>query len=184
MLAVLCIKLQRVFIALEVGLWFVRWRSATLHLALAPRRRECHTCWMHKMTTTFLLAVSALVAALGVQAQSTPGDMSRYESIHEAPKTLRGQPVTQALPKAISSSKNVETIGPSVSNRPSRLGGLGMSETAQPIVRPGISMKAGGAVAPPRAPAPVAAASPDAQASEPPADDGKGGVINGVMRTR
>ena len=138
------------------------------------------------MTTTFLLAITALVAAFGVQAQSAPGDMSRYESIHEAPKTSRGQPATQAVPKAISSGKNVETIGPSGGNGLSRFGGLGMSETAQPIVRPGISMKAGGAVAVERAPAPApvsASAASDARATES-VDDGKGGVINGVMRTR
>ena len=138
---------------------------------------------MHKMTTTFLLATTALLAAFGVQAQSASGDMSRYESIHEAPKSSRGQSLTQAAPKAIFSGKNVETIGPSVSNRPSRSGGLGMSETAQPIVRPDISMKAGGAIASIKAPAAVAAASSDAKASEPLVDDGKGGVINGVSNS-
>lgn len=139
---------------------------------------------MHKITTIFLLAGTALSAAFGVQAQSAPGsDMSRYESIHEGSKPVRGQAAAHAVPKSIASGKGVETIGPSIGYSPSR--SLGMSESLQPIVRPSIAMKAGGAVAVEKAPAPVAASpSTVGAATESTADDGKGGVINGVMRTR
>lgn len=145
---------------------------------------------MHHITTTILLAGTALSVSFGVQAQSsTSGDLSRYESIYEATKDSRGQVTPHFLPKDTGPNKRVETISPSIKYAGPRVSAAGISETPQPIVRPSISMKADGTELMVRAPVPVAAPvqvgsqGSDARIKETTTDEGKGGVINGVMRT-
>lgn len=107
---------------------------------------------MHYITTIFF-AGAALAVSVGAHAQSPPGvDMSRYESIHETPKSSRGQTVPKSLPKGIQPGKNVETIGPSVGYANPRFSGPGVSEIRQPVLRGGISMKADGSASGARAP--------------------------------
>lgn len=72
--------------------------------------------------------------------------MSRYESIHETPKTGKAHPTPHVVPQGIQPGKRVETIGPSAGYSMARPASLGMSEAPQPVVRSSVPMTSGGTV--------------------------------------
>ena len=141
---------------------------------------------MSKVSTIFLLAGVALaMAAQAARAQANI-DMSRYESIYEAPKSSRVHPTPAAVPKGIQPSKRVETIGPSTSQVIGRPNGLGMSEAPQPMVRPSVRMTAGGTAfvapgivdrIPPQASSNADMPAPKQRTTEMVREDAKGEVI-------
>lgn len=141
---------------------------------------------MSKVSTIFLLAGVALaMAAQAARAQANI-DMSRYESIHEAPKAARARPTSPTTSQGIQPSKRVETIGPSTSEFIGRSNGLGMSEAPQPMVRPTVRMTAGGTVfvapgivdrVPPQAASNADMPAPKQRTTEMITEDAKGEVI-------
>ena len=135
----------------------------------------------------------ALAAAFGAHAQSAPGDMSRYESIHETPKASKAHPTPHVVPQGIQPGKRVETIGPSSSVGIGRPGSLGMSEAPQPVVRPGVPMTSGGTVSvapgivdkvPPQGASNADMPAPKKRTTEMITEDAKGEVIDRTTTVR